>query len=214
MIEWLGNHHFLSFFTYSPTHSILKHSLFLFCSVADINQSLIDDGLVNKEKIGGSNYFWSFPAARDRKMQLEHAKVKEDIQDLKQKVAEASAKLADAKRGREDEDGERAKKLQRLKDLAEERKKAEAELATLRENDPQALADLEKELQLVKAAANRWTDNIFTCKAYLVKKKNMGKKEADAMLGITSAFDCKCMAPSLVYYIMEYSHVILLFTYY
>jgi DNA-binding transcriptional regulator YhcF (GntR family) len=158
-------------------------------TVADINQSLIDDGLVNKEKIGGSNYFWSFPAARDRKMQLEHAKVKEDIQDLKQKVAEASAKLADAKRGREDEDGERAKKLQRLKDLAEERKKAEAELATLKENDPQALADLEKELQLVKAAANRWTDNIFTCKAYLVKKKNMGKKEADAMLGITSAFD-------------------------
>lgn len=196
MIEWLGNHHFLSFF-YIQSHSQYSHSLFLFCSVADINQSLIDDGLVNKEKIGGSNYFWSFPAARDRKMQLEHAKVKEDIQDLKQKVAEASAKLADAKRGREDEDGERAKKLQRLKDLAEERKKAEAELATLKENDPQALADLEKELQLVKAAANRWTDNIFTCKAYLVKKKNMGKKEADAMLGITSAFDCKCMAPSL-----------------
>jgi plasmid stabilization system protein ParE len=212
MIEWLGNHH-LSFF-YIQSHSQYSHSLFLFCSVADINQSLIDDGLVNKEKIGGSNYFWSFPAARDRKMQLEHAKVKEDIQDLKQKVAEASAKLADAKRGREDEDGERAKKLQRLKDLAEERKKAEAELATLKENDPQALADLEKELQLVKAAANRWTDNIFTCKAYLVKKKNMGKKEADAMLGITSAFDCKCMALSLVYYIMEYSHVILLFTYY
>jgi plasmid stabilization system protein ParE len=200
---------------YIQSHSQHSQTLsFSLCSVADINQSLIDDGLVNKEKIGGSNYFWSFPAARDRKMQLEHAKVKEDIQDLKQKVAEASAKLADAKRGREDEDGERAKKLQRLKDLAEERKKAEAELATLKENDPQALADLEKELQLVKAAANRWTDNIFTCKAYLVKKKNMGKKEADAMLGITSAFDCKCMALSLVYYIMEYSHVILLFTYY
>jgi plasmid stabilization system protein ParE len=121
-------------------------------------------------------------------------------------VAEASAKLADAKRGREHEDGELAKKLQRLKDLAEERKKAEAELATLKENDPQALADLEKELQLVKAAANRWTDNIFTCKAYLVKKKNMGKRRPMPCLEslpllIVSAWK----RLFLVYYIMEYA---------
>jgi hypothetical protein len=66
--------------SHSQHSQTLSFSLYI---VADINQSLIDDGLVNKEKIGGSNYFWSFPAARDRKMQLEHAKVKEDIQDLK-----------------------------------------------------------------------------------------------------------------------------------
>ncbi|KAI8577662.1 hypothetical protein K450DRAFT_177470, partial [Umbelopsis ramanniana AG] len=32
-------------------------------SVKDTLQSLVDDGLVNMEKIGSSNYFWSFPSA-------------------------------------------------------------------------------------------------------------------------------------------------------
>ena len=38
-----------------------------------------------------------------------------------------------------------------------------AELEKLKENDPQAIADLEKELKLVTEAATRWTDNVFAC---------------------------------------------------
>lgn len=160
------------------------------CRVADVNQNLVDDGLVEKEKIGGANYFWSFPAKRDRKMQIDYEQTLASIELLKTKITEASAHLADAKRGREDEDGERAKKLARLATLTKERQAAEEELDSLKENDPQALADLEKELKLVKEAANRWTDNIFTCKAYLTKKRGLDNKEAYRILGITSAFDC------------------------
>lgn len=163
-----------------------------FCNrIADINQSLVDDGLVDKEKIGGSNYFWSFPAKRDRLNQLKHEQTLASIEALKTRVAEANAKLADAKRGREDEDGERAKKLARLSELNKVRQEMESELESLKENDPQALADLEKELKLVTEAANRWTDNIFSCKSYLTKKRGMDKKDACRILGITSAFDCK-----------------------
>ena len=32
--------------------------------------AFVDDGLVEKEKIGGSNFFWSFPAKKDRINQL------------------------------------------------------------------------------------------------------------------------------------------------
>ncbi len=149
------------FFSY-PLHvfSILDYT-----SVADINNSLVDDGLVDKEKIGGSNFFWSFPGKKDRMLQLEHEKVLQDIEISKTKITEAEAKLADAKRGREDEDGERAKKLARLGELKKEKEKMETELKGLKENDPQALADLEKELKLVTEAANRWTDNIFTVRS-------------------------------------------------
>ncbi len=31
-------------------------------SVKDVVQSLVDDGLVDSERIGTSNYFWSFPS--------------------------------------------------------------------------------------------------------------------------------------------------------
>lgn len=208
-------------------------------SIPDIHQSLIDDGLVDKAKIGGSNYFWSFRAKKDRMAQIQHEQTLKLIEDLKVQVAEEENKLADAKRGREDEpddeerdgdeetpggtddshngkakvDGEvteegttrvvegsrsvragggtRAKKLARLAELAKMKASLEQELEVLKENDPAALADLRKELKLVTQAAHRWTDNIFECKNYLVKKRGMDKKDAMKILNIGPNFDCK-----------------------
>lgn len=130
-------------------------------SVADVNNALVDDGLVDKEKIGGSNYFWSFPGKKDRELQIAHENTLSEIEKAKERVAESQSKLADAKRGREDDDGERAKKLARKVELEKEKIVKTAELVKLKENDPQALADLEKEVKFVKEAAHRWTDNIF-----------------------------------------------------
>jgi Leucine zipper with capping helix domain/Mnd1 HTH domain len=159
--------------------------------IVEVNNSLIDDGLVDKEKIGGSNYFWSFPAKKDRLIQLEHERNLQEITKLQDAIQEATTQLSDAKRGREDVDGERAKKLQRLNEIKQEKGKLAKELESLKENDPQALADLEKELKFVTDAANRWTDNIFNCKSYLLKKRGMEKKEVNRILGITAEFDCK-----------------------
>ena len=164
-------------------------------SIPEIHQSLLDDNLVEKEKIGGSNYFWSFPAKQDRLAQIQLEQTLADIQQLKTKVEEAKAKLADAKRGREeDEEGTRAKKLARLSELQKRKQSMESELESLQDNDPARLADLEKELQLVTAAANRWTDNIFECKSYLIKKRGMDKKDALKILGIPDSFDCKLLS--------------------
>ena len=179
-------------------------------SIPDVHQSLVDDGLVEKEKIGGCNYFWSFKSKKDYMAQKTHQATLDAIQELKRKVEEASAQLADAKRGREDDNdndepsqllqgeggggagrGRRAIKLQRVAELAQRKLVLEAELEALKENDPSAMADLEKELQLVTQAAHRWTDNIFECKSYLVKKRGIDKKQANKMLGITDNFDCK-----------------------
>ena len=147
---------------FSNTHS-LTHLLQPLPSVVDINAALVDDGLVDKDKIGGSNFFWSFPGKKDRQLQIEHETTLTEIESAKARVAEAQSKLADAKRGREeDDDGSRAKKLARMIELEKEKKAKTAELDSLKENDPQALADLEKELKLVTEAAHRWTDNIFT----------------------------------------------------
>lgn len=182
-------------------------------SFPDIHQGMIDDGLVEKEKIGGSNFFWSFKAKKDRMAQIQHEKTLKLIEELKPRVAEAEARLSDAKRGREEDDDEekeeefsggenkndnrkpavtterRAKKLARLAELGTQKAAFEKELEKLKENDPAALADLEKELQLVTQAAHRWTDNIFECKSYLVKKRGMEKKQACKFLQISADFD-------------------------
>mmetsp|Transcript_1605 Transcript_1605/g.2038 ORF Transcript_1605/g.2038 Transcript_1605/m.2038 type:complete len:222 (+) Transcript_1605:117-782(+) len=171
-------------------------------SIIDINQSLCDDNLVDTEKIGGSKYFWSFPAKADRMRQLEHEETVRKIEVLLGKgIVEAEVKLADAKRGREeeedggngDDEGEkpmtRAAKMARRSELAKSVAEKTAELDKLKENDPQAIADLEKELKLVTEAATRWTDNVFACQEYMVKKRGMVKKEVNKMIGITDAFD-------------------------
>jgi hypothetical protein len=171
---------------------------------------MIDDAMVEKAKIGGSNYFWSFKAKKDRLSQIQHEKTLKLVEELKPRVAEAEARLADAKRGREDDDeeeanggeekngdekvvvatGGRAKKLARLTEVGKKKATLEKELEKLKENDPSALADLEKELKLVTQAAHRWTDNIFECKSYLIKKRGMQKKEACKFLQISADFDC------------------------
>lgn len=156
-------------------------------SIADINQSLCDDGLVDKDKIGGSNYYWSFPAKKDRLLQLEHEGTLTKIEALRTSVKDAEARLADAKRGREEEEGEggesssssRASKMARRSELLAEINAANIELEKLRQNDPKEIANLEKELDLVRGAAHRWTDNIFSCKDYLVKKRGMMKAEGE-----------------------------------
>lgn len=171
---------------------------YIFDSIVDVNNSLVDDGLVDKEKISGANYFWSFPAKKDHMAQVEHRATLTEIEKLKLQAEQVACKLADAKRGREDTTstttGEaaaeqpdqessisstmsRPKKLARLAEMARETTALQTELASLKENDPAALADLQKELKLVTQSAHRWTDNIFQCKTYMIKKRGMDKKE-------------------------------------
>ena len=139
-------------------HDLIPHPKL---SIVDVNSSLVDDGLVEKDKIGGSNFFWSFPGKRDRMLQIDHERVLAETEVAKGRIAEAEAKLADAKRGREDEDGERSKKLTKLVELGKKKERLLKELETLKANDPQSLADSEKELKLVREGAERWTDNMF-----------------------------------------------------
>jgi hypothetical protein len=117
-----------------------------------------------KEKIGGSNTFWSFPGKKDRLLQLEHEKTLTEIEGIKGRLVEAQEKLAEARRGREEDgdDGERVRKLARLDELNKEKTVLQTELDKLKDLDPNVIADLEKELKLVKEAAHRWTDNIFS----------------------------------------------------
>ena len=79
-------------------------SYFHYYRVADVNNGLVDDGLVDKEKIGGSNFFWSFPGKKDRLQQIAHQATLANIEKLEQELKDAQSHLADAKRGREDDE--------------------------------------------------------------------------------------------------------------
>mmetsp|Transcript_25596 Transcript_25596/g.51103 ORF Transcript_25596/g.51103 Transcript_25596/m.51103 type:complete len:213 (+) Transcript_25596:54-692(+) len=158
-------------------------------AVIPTNDALVDDNLVMKRKVGGQVYFWSFPAKKDRDMLTKLEQLEKDLEVWERKRTQAEAALTSARKGREDDDGSRPAKMQKISSLESEKAAVAAELEVLKENDPAVVESLKKQLRMATEAAHRWTDNVFACKSYLTKKRGMSGKEADQYLRITSAFD-------------------------
>lgn len=61
--------------------------------------------------------------------------------------------------------------------------------------DPEETQRILQSADLNKRAADRWTENIWNIKKFLTKKKGMGSKEVDKLLGIDDSFDYPVYAP-------------------
>jgi hypothetical protein len=113
--------------------------------------SLVDDGLVVTDKIGTSNYFWSYPSAAIQTVSLDimHTiallilwQKRNKLSDLQHKVDKETERkerlqkqIDQAKQDRE-ETKERELLLLQLKELGKQSKELNAELQKYKENDP------------------------------------------------------------------------------
>ncbi|CAH0694746.1 unnamed protein product [Spodoptera exigua] len=116
-------------------------------SVKEVVQNLVDDHLVDSEKIGTSIYFWSFPS------KAKNAK-KRKVQDLQNEVDECAKKLkrtedliASESVGRENCE-ERTMVLATLESLEKREEDLKKELQKYRDSDPEYMAQLKKETQV------------------------------------------------------------------
>jgi len=66
-------------------------------TVKDVIQSLVDDGLVDTDKIGTSVYFWAFPSKAINTKQRKLEELEQQNEALKKTRAEVEAKLEKAK---------------------------------------------------------------------------------------------------------------------
>ncbi|RUS34217.1 meiotic nuclear division protein 1 [Jimgerdemannia flammicorona] len=142
-------------------------------SVKEVLQSLVDDNLVTTDKIGTSNYFWSFPstALQTRKCKIDA--LTDEITKLKSRNAELEQAIQDASGGRE-ETNDRAALLKELAE-AESRKKGNLEeLQRYRECDPTLLEAKE---------------NIFVIQSYCVKNFGMQRADFNENFAIPDDFD-------------------------
>lgn len=144
-------------------------------TVKDMNQSLIDDFLVFSDKIGSANFFWSFPSkayqdqcVRRDGQQAHLVSIANAVDMHKQNISfERTARSGST----------RAKSLEELAALRAEEKQLDGQLEQLKVNDPDEIRRVEKLAMGNKAAADRWTDNIWQIKSYLTKRKGMSGKE-------------------------------------
>ncbi|XP_070684331.1 meiotic nuclear division protein 1 homolog [Pempheris klunzingeri] len=157
-------------------------------TVKDVLQSLVDDNMVDCERVGTSNYYWAFPskALNARKHKLEDLQ-KQDSQAKQRKVSLQKA-IDKAKVGRQDTE-ERSCLLKELKALREERTQLQAELEKYRECDPQVIEEMRKSNAVAKDAVSRWTDNVFSIKSWTKKKFAFDDSRINKAFGIPEDFD-------------------------
>jgi len=148
--------------------------------------------MINIEKIGSGNWYWSF-ASQEKKV---HVKALEDAraaldkanavnEDLKTKIAEAQANLA------EEEDmldgiGESREDVMAMKnELDAELNILRKELASYSHNDPTEHEKKVKEIEGFKKEAEQYTDEIYSMESWFKNVLGMGE---DDLKGLRAQF--------------------------
>ena len=157
-------------------------------TIKSVNQSLLDDNLIESDKIGAAVFFWSFPAKLSQALRVEKSSLETEAQRLEERSTRGKRALEEATVGREETE-ERSQKIQRLEYLQVENERLRGRIEELKENDPEEMERLEREVTVCRDSANRWTDNVWEIKGWCVKKRGMEAKMVDKMLGISASFD-------------------------
>ncbi|XP_065401694.1 meiotic nuclear division protein 1 homolog isoform X1 [Macaca fascicularis] len=164
-------------------------------SVKEVLQSLVDDGMVDCERIGTSNYYWAFPskALHARKRKLEVLESQDPgccfhLSEGSQKHASLQKSIEKAKIGR-CETEERTRLAKELSSLRDQREQLKAEVEKYKDCDPQVVEEIRQANKVAKEAANRWTDNIFAIKSWAKRKFGFEENKIDKTFGIPEDFD-------------------------
>ena len=151
-----------------------------------MNQSLVDDFLVLSDKIGSANFFWSFPSkayqdqvVRRDTMRSTLVQLANHTESLNRQIQEEISTRCDL--GRDTW-------MKELSDLRNEEALLDKQLDRLKVNDPEEILRVEKLAMSNKAAADRWTDNIWQIKSYMTKRKGMSGKEVYIALGLVCLY--------------------------
>lgn len=157
-------------------------------TVKEVLQSLVDDNMVDCERVGTSNYYWAFPskALNARKHKLEE--LKKQNSEAKQRKESLHKAVEKAKVGRQDTK-ERSALLKELQALRDERKQLTEELEKYRECDPEVIQEMRKSNVVAKEAVSRWTDNVFAIKSWTKKKFAFDDSRINKAFGIPEDFD-------------------------
>ena len=157
-------------------------------SVKDVLQSLVDDAMVDTEKIGTSVYFWAFPskASQNRKRKIEDLEQK--CRDLKRKKDDTSQQVREARGGRE-ETPVRETLLHELMTLRQRRAELDDALRQYGDCDPDVMRHKQTEAATAKEAANRWTDNIFAVKSWARRKFSIDESTLNKQFDISPELD-------------------------
>ncbi|KAL4480453.1 hypothetical protein ABPG74_020969 [Tetrahymena malaccensis] len=157
-------------------------------TVKDVLMSLIADGLVDSDKIGSANFYWSLPSQTYSILKIRLAEAEQKMKDCDQKKVELEDELEKSVIDKEPSD-DRTEQLNKLKELQETLKKKEKDLEKYKKYDPERLKQLEEQTEELKTKVNLWTDNLFSLKSYIQKLTPMDDEEVEKAFSIPADLD-------------------------
>ncbi|KAL5528363.1 MND1 [Sanghuangporus sanghuang] len=160
-------------------------------SVKEVLQGLVDDGLVQADKIGSSNFFWSFPSQRGAIMNNRLNAAKEARANSQFQLQELQENIEKEKMLRPDND-ERASALEELESTKVQLTELEKELAQYGSCDPAKIEAKRRATKLAHEAAVRWTDNVGILIPYMSRQNGTDPNDIRAYLEIGEDFEDIC----------------------
>ncbi|XP_019717950.1 meiotic nuclear division protein 1 homolog isoform X1 [Hippocampus comes] len=157
-------------------------------TVKEVLQSLVDDNMVDCERVGTSNYYWAFPSKALHTRELKLEELNKQVSEAKQRQISLQDAIGKAKEGRQDTK-ERSGMLKELQALKDERAQLQTELDKYKDCDPQVVEQMRKSNMVAKEAVSRWTDNVFAIKSWTKKKFAFDDSRIDKAFGIPEDFD-------------------------
>jgi len=157
-------------------------------SIKDILQSLVEDGMVDMDKVGGTNLYWAFPSKITKMKRQKLANLKKAVENETAKIEELENRIEKEKKLRVESD-RRTEMLAQLEEAEKVEKETKHELEQYKEKDPEVINKRKRESEEFMKHAIRWTDNIFAIQQYCSSKFNLSSSEVMAQLGLPEDFD-------------------------
>ncbi|KAF7376146.1 Meiotic nuclear division protein 1 [Mycena sanguinolenta] len=165
-------------------------------SVKEVLQSLVDDGLVQADKIGSSNFFWSFPSQRGtmvfRPPLIGFRGVLIDTREGYQiQQAELRAQIKTEKAARVENEN-RTEQLRKLQQLKKTHAGLLDELGAYGACDPAKVEEMRRAVTLSKEAAIRWTDNFSMLLSHFTRQHGVDAGDIRRHLEVEEEYEDIC----------------------
>ncbi|KAI0032229.1 meiotic nuclear division protein 1 [Vararia minispora EC-137] len=161
-------------------------------SVKDVLQTLVEEELVCTDKIGSSNFFWSFPSQRGVEVKSRLERAERETHELQKRLNETRADIAveEEKRPRSDT---RTAAEERLAAAVREVDALQAEVGAYGACDPAVVEAKRRAVLLAHEAAVRWTENYSSLMGYVRRMDpSLEVGEVQQALGIGDDYEDIC----------------------
>jgi hypothetical protein len=159
-----------SFFHLKDIEKLGTKKGIIFQSIKDVLDSLVNDNLVETDKIGSSNFYWALPSKIYQVKKNTLDKNHESIENIKADNEALKNKIKEAKALRKETD-ERQEKLEELEELIQKKQEYEKKLAEYKKNDPERYKNVVADTKQLVSLNEIFKDNIY-CIDQWMRSKN------------------------------------------